>query len=336
VTLTIKLLKIIAVVLIIGLLAVLPILIGEFQLYLIIEFFTFALFAVSWNFLYRYSGMLSFGHGAFFAIGAYACGLIINQVSTWPISLLISLVGGAFVAGLASLVLGYICTRSTETYFAILTLVFSMVIYSLLLQWRNITGGDDGLLIAYKRYLFGIDFSLASRYYYWALAVTAVSITLLWIFTKSYYGQVIMAIRENPERAEFVGVPVRKYRLWSFTIGGFFAGIAGSIYALLVGLITPTLSYWTKSAEAIFMSLMGGPNYFVGPIVGAGIYLLLKERVMAYTEYWRLVMGTAIVILVLFTPEGLLGTFRALKIWKLGSKRPRAQKGTEKEISQVN
>jgi len=292
---------------IIAVIAAVPFFADKFYVYIFAEFYTLALFAVSWNFLYRYSGMLSFGHGAFFAVGAYAYALIINQCGASPLSLLIAMIGAAVVTGVVAVIVGYICTRSTEIYFAILTLVLSMVIFSLLLQSRSLTGGDDGFMVAYERNFFGIDFSAPAAFYYWMLAVTVISIGALWLFTRSHYGHVIMGVRENPERAMFIGLPVRSYRLCSFVIAGFFAGLAGALYAPLAGLITPDLAYWTKGAEALLAAFIGGPTCFVGPIIGAAVYLFLKDTVMAYTQEWRLFLGIIFVLVVLFTPSGILG-----------------------------
>lgn len=288
-------------------LASLPLFLDKFYIYIFAEIFVLALFAVSWNFLYRYSGMLSFGHGAYFAIGAYGYGLLMNSYSDFSFSLLLSLVGAALITALIAIVLGYICTRSTDIYFSILTLVLSMVVYSVLLQWRSLTSGDDGLLIIHRRFFFGMDFSDPARLYYWVLGVVVISILSLWFFTKSYYGHSMMGIRENPERAMFIGLPVRNYRLFSFVISAFFAGVAGALFAPLAGSITPTLAYWTSSAEPVLMAFIGGPTQFLGPVIGAGIYLLLKDAVMAHTEQWRFVLGVVFILVVLFIPGGILG-----------------------------
>jgi branched-chain amino acid transport system permease protein len=286
-----------------------PLFSGRFYIKMFEETLILALWAISWNFMFAYTGMLSFGHAGFFAIGAYACGMILNLNWAPDLSMLVALIGAGVVSGLLALIIGYICTRSTEIYFSIVTLLFSMVIYSILYQWRSFTGGDDGLSISNDRFLFGIDLSKDTAHYYWVLTIVAISIALMWIFTRSYFGYAVRSIKENPERAEFLGLPVRTYRLGSFVIGGTFGGISGALIATMIGHVNPGLAYWAKSAEPILISLIGGLGYFFGPLIGAGIYLFLMEAIMARMEYWRFALGIFFIVIVIFASRGILGFY---------------------------
>ncbi len=291
------------------LLACVPLFSGRFYIKMFEETLILALWAISWNFMFTYTGMLSFGHAAFFAIGAYACGFILNLNWVPDLSMLIALIGAGVVSGLLALIIGYICTRSTEIYFSIVTLLFSMVIYSILYQWRSFTGGDDGLSISNDRFLLGIDLSKDTAHYYWVLIIVAISIALMRIFTRSHFGYAVRSIKENPERAEFLGLPVRTYRLGSFVIGGTFGGISGALIATMIGHVNPGLAYWVKSAEPILISLIGGLGYFFGPLIGAGLYLFLMEAIMARMEYWRFALGIIFIVIVIFASRGILGFY---------------------------
>jgi branched-chain amino acid transport system permease protein len=284
----------------------LPIFVGDYQIYILTEFFIFSLFAISWNLLFRYTGMLSFGSAAFFSIGGYASGIIVNSLSNSPFSLILSLLGSMVLSAFVAFLIGYICTRSTDIYFSFLTLVFGMVVYSIIYQWRGLTGGDDGLLISSEKQLLGLELT-NNGFYYWTLIVVTISIVIIWIITQSNFGQSIRAIRENSERALFIGLNVKKYRLSSFVISGVFVGIAGSLHALLIELVHPETSNWAASAEPILMSLLGGFKYFLGPVLGSGIYLFVKSQIMSFTEYWKLIVGSIFVLIVLFLPEGVGG-----------------------------
>jgi branched-chain amino acid transport system permease protein len=290
-------------------LGMLPLFAGKFHLKMFSEVFILALWGVTWIFMFRQTGMLSFGHAAPFAVGAYAMALVLNleRIASSPMAMLVALGGAVVASGIAGLVIGYICTRSTEVYFSILTLLFSMVLYSILIQWRGFTGGDDGLTIGNERPLFGISLSDPYAHYYWVLAITGVSIVFLRIVTRSHFGQAILAIRENTERAEFLGLPVRGYRLTSFVIASVFAGVAGALFATLMGSVNPGLAYWVKSAEPMLAALLGGLTYFSGPIWGAAVYLFLVEKAMATLDYWRLILGAVFVLIVLFARGGILG-----------------------------
>lgn len=287
----------------------LPLFVGKFYLKMFSEVFILALWGVTWTFLFRYTGMLSFGHAAPFAIGAYAAALVLNleKIGSSPVSMLSAMGGAVIVSAVTGMIIGYICTRSTEVYFSILTLLFSMVLYSILVQWRGVTGGDDGLMIPHERFLFWIDLSNHYAHYYWVLGVTGVSIAFLRVITRSHFGQAIWAIRENTERAEFLGLPVRTYRLCSFVIASVFAGIAGALFATLIGSVNPGLAYWVKSAEPMLAALLGGLSYFSGAILGAGVYLFILEKAMATVDYWRLIIGITFIVIVLFARGGLLG-----------------------------
>jgi branched-chain amino acid transport system permease protein len=285
-----------------------PFWIGNFGLYLMMQMMLLSLFALGFNLLLGYTGLLSFGQAGFFAVGAYVCALILIEVP----SLLLGVIGGVLAAGVIALVVGYISVRLTEIYFAMLTLSFGMMIYSLVIRWRGVTGGDDGLTGVPRAPLelpfVSIDLSLVSSYYYFVLVVTVFGVWLMRRIVSSPLGLTFQAIRDSGVRASFIGVPIRRYRLWAFVIAGLYAGLAGALLAPLERTITPIYSHWIYSAEPVLASLLGGIYVFAGPIVGAVLFIGLKEIIVRVTDYWMLFMGTIVIALVLGFRGGVLGT----------------------------
>lgn len=283
---------------------------GPFGVYLASEILLLALFALGFNLLLGYTGLLSFGQAGFFAVGAYVCALILLETP----SLLLGLVGGVLAAGLVSLVLGYLCVRLTEIYFAMLTLSFGMMIWSLVIRWRGVTGGDDGLTGVPRAPLelpfLSIDLTAIADYYYFVLVVTVLAVGLMYRIVRSPLGLTLQAIRDSAVRASFIGVPIRRYRLWAFLIAGLYAGLAGSLLAPLERTITPIYAHWLYSAEPVLASLLGGIYVFAGPIVGAVLFIGIKEIVVRTTDYWMLFMGAIVIGLVLGFRGGVLGTLQ--------------------------
>ena len=292
-------------------LAVAPFWAGNFGIYLIMQVMLLSLFALGFNLLLGYTGLLSFGQAGFFAVGAYAAALILLEIP----SLLLGIAGGVLAAGLAALVLGYLSVRLTEIYFTMLTLSFGMMIFSIATRWRAVTGGDDGLTGVPRAPLelpfISIDLSALSHYYYFVLAATILGIWLMHRIVNSPFGLTLQAVRDSGVRAGFVGVPVRRYRLWSFVIAGFYAGLAGALLAPMERTITPIYSHWIYSSEPVLASLMGGIYAFAGPIVGSILFIGIKEVVVRSTEYWMLVMGIIVIALVLGFRGGVLGRFQS-------------------------
>jgi branched-chain amino acid transport system permease protein len=266
------------------------------------------LFAISFNLLFGYTGLLSFGHAAFFSIGSYVTGLVLLHI--YP-SIPLAFVTGVVAAAIAAWVIGYFCVRLDEIYFAMLTLAFGMMVHTIIWKWDRLTGGADGLVDIPRPnlnfLLFQVDLSSIASYYYFTLVLVAIALYVLWIIVNSNFGLALRAVRENSERIQFVGINVRRYRLISFVISGFFCGLAGALFGPFLKSITPSIAFWTKSAEPVFMSLLGGTKIFLGPAVGAVIFMYLKEIISGYTELWMIYLGAILIGFVLFLPGGIVG-----------------------------
>ncbi len=295
-------------------LLVLPQLAPGYSTFLSIHIMILALFSLSFNILFGYTGLLSFGHATFFSMGAYACGITLKRLMP---SLLPGVAMGTLLATLLAAAIGYVCVRRTRIYFAMLTLAFGMMFFALVWKWRDVTGGDDGLIGIPRAPLdlgVQIPMSQLESYYYFVLAIFTISILILYKVVDSPFGLVLRGLRENPERVEFSGLSVTTYRLKAFLISGAFAGLAGSLYAPLERTVGPFSAHWTTSAEPILASLLGGTGTFFGPVVGAALFLILRDIIVRYTEFWLLWFGLILMAAVLAFRGGVLG-------WLLESKR---------------
>jgi branched-chain amino acid transport system permease protein len=303
------------------LLAVLPKFVGIYPVQQLTYGLAFAVAALGFNLLLGYTGLLSFGHSAYFGAGAYAVAFIVQRLHVQSLELLI--LGGALSALLVAALFGYACVRHTRIFFGILTLALSQVLYSLALKFFWITGGTDGLRVprAQLTLLAGlIDFKgsggyqkFVYTYYYYVLAVFVLAALVMWVIVHSPFGKALQAIRDNETRAGFVGISVRRYRWIAFMISGAFTGLAGALWVPLAGLTTPDSTlYWPFSGEIVFMTVLGGFRTFSGPIVGAVAFNFLKDYAVASSQYWQLVLGSVLVILVMLLPAGIVGTLGQL------------------------
>jgi branched-chain amino acid transport system permease protein len=285
-----------------------PLWIGDFGIYLVMQMMLLTLFALGFNLLLGYTGLLSFGQAGFFAVGAYGCALILLQAP----SLVVGIAGGVLAAGVVALVLGYLSVRLTEIYFSMLTLSFGMMIHSLAWRWRDVTGGDDGLTGIPRAPLhlpaLTIDLSRLSSYYYVVLVMTVAAVWLMYRIVKSPLGLTFQAIRDSALRAEFVGIAIRRFRLLAFVIAGLYAGLAGSLLAPLERTITPVYAHWVASSEPVLAALIGGIYVFAGPIVGSVLFIGIKEIIVRLTDHWMLAMGLVVIVIVLGFRGGVLGT----------------------------
>lgn len=276
------------------------------------EMLIMAIFAVSLNLLIGYTGLVSFGHSAFFAIGSYTTGILLQKFSaTLPSPLLVSLLSSMILAGIVALVIGYFCTRLTAIYFSFLTLAFSQIIYTVIVKWDKLTGGDQGLVGGIPKpmiHLFGLALPVSSPFqlYFFITVLALGSFLILKILTDSPFGWTLRSIRENPERMNFLGINVRKYQTIVFTISGFFTGLAGALMALHVSGSYPDYAHWTKSAEPIFMIMVGGLRVFTGPILGAALITQLSAYVSKYTGAWGLIFGGFLILYLMISREGIL------------------------------
>ena len=301
-------------------LALLPFYIGLYQVQLLTYGLVAAIAALGFNLLLGYTGLLSFGHSAFFGIGAYSVAFLLRDAGIHSMELYILL--GVPIAAVASALLGYICVRHTRIFFGILTLALSQVVYSLALKLFWVTGGTDGLRVPRPSLLAGmVTFTgrdafqrFIHGYYYYVLVVFAICVVLMWLIVHSPFGKALQAIRDNETRAAFLGLRIRRFRWMSFLISGTFTGLAGILWVPLNGLTTPEVLYWPFSGEIVFMTLLGGFRNFTGPIVGGVIFTYLKTYAVATTEYWQLLLGVVLVLLVMLLPTGIVGAISALSL----------------------
>lgn len=292
--------------LLLGLL-LLPWISGQYPVYMAMQIMILAVFSVGFNLLFGYTGLLSFGQAGFFAVGAYGCAKILLAVP----NLFLGIAGGVAAAGVAAVLLGILSVRHTRIYFSMLTLAFGMMIFSIAWKWRDFTGGDDGLVGIPRAPLeipglFSISVSAMERYYYVVLVLSLLAIVAMRRLVRSPLGLTLQAIRDSETRAEFAGVPVRKYRLVAFTIAGLYAGLAGAMLTPLENTVTPPVAHWSTSAEPVLATLLGGVHAFAGPIVGAFLFLVIKDIIVRFTEYWLIWFGIIVVALVLGFPGGVM------------------------------
>jgi branched-chain amino acid transport system permease protein len=305
-----------AAIVIAAVLAVLPRLVDSYQTVLLTYGLIMAIAALGFNLLLGYTGLLSFGHSAYFGTGAYMVAFMVRDLGTQ--SMEICILGGLLGTLAVAALFGFVCVRHTRIFFGILTLALSQVLWSLAFKFFWVTGGTDGIRVASARLtlLAGlIDFRgpgsyqrFVYAYYYYVLALFAASTAVMWVVVHSPFGKALQAIRDNETRARFIGISVRRYRWIAFVVSGLFTGLAGILWVPLNGLTTPDILYWPFSGEIVFMSVLGGFRTFAGPIVGAVAFNYLKTYAIASTEYWQLLLGLILVILVMLLPSGIVGT----------------------------
>jgi branched-chain amino acid transport system permease protein len=288
---------------------VVPALLPGSALFFLTELLTAILFAVAVNLLLGFTGLVSFGQAAYYGIGAYAVAMLVRATTT---DLLVpAIVFGAIVAAVGALIVGAIALRATGVAFAILTLAFAQMFFLFALTQTHITGGENGLpgIIRSPNALgpLPIDLGNPHAYYYFTLLVVGLSLAFLRLLVASPFGYALRIIREDPKRAEFLGLQVKRYQLASFVISGFFSGLAGGFFVFLVGLASSEMLFWSKSGDPIIMTLLGGLHTFWGPGVGAVIYLTLIKQISAWTTGWMAYVGLLLLFLVLVLPEGVLG-----------------------------
>ena len=298
---------------VLAVLILLPFVADQYQTILLAYGLVMAIAALGFNLLLGYTGLLSFGHSAYFGTGAYVVALLVKYLGVASMELFVvaGILGSVVVAGL----FGVVCVRYTRIFFGILTLALSQVLWSLALKLFWVTGGSDGLRVPTPTLLGGlggpgadkVEF-IAHRYYYYVLILFLVATAAMWVIVSSPFGKALQAIRDNETRAEFVGVQVWKYRWIAFVISGAFTGLAGALWVPLNGLTTPDILYWPFSGRIVFFTVLGGFRTFVGPIVGAIAYNYLETYAVGFTVYWQLVLGIVLVLLVLTMPTGLVGT----------------------------
>ena len=299
------------------LLLVVPWIVPQYTAILLAYGLIMAIGALGFNLLLGYTGLLSFGHSAYFGVGAYVPALMVKylKVDSMELFLLGAIVGSAIVTA----VFGVVCVRYTRIFFSILTLALSQVLWSLAFKFFWVTGGTDGLRVPTPALLAGRltgegdkTAYMASTYYYYVLVIFFLSVGLMWVIVNSPFGKALQAIRDNETRAAFVGVRIWRYRWVAFLVSGVFMGLAGALWVPLNGLTTPDIMHWTFSGEIVFMTVLGGFRSFAGPIIGAVVFNYLKTYAVGYTVYWQLLLGTVLVALVLSLPTGIAGAVARL------------------------
>jgi len=286
-------------------LAILPTFISSKALLdFVIRCSAFGLFATSLNLLVGYTGMVSFGHGMFFGLGAYGFGLIMQRTGLpVPVAFVATLV----ITTLVAAVIGAICVRLKEIYFAFVTLAFQMLIHSTILSWVSLTGGDQGLRGGIPRpAFFGIDLSYHVHLYIVSCALLVTGLLLMRQIAQSPFGYTLRMIRDNATRASFIGIDVWRAKLTIFVLAALFASTGGIIMALFVSGAYPEFAYWTISGEGIFINMLGGVTTFLGPIVGTVLLLILNDTVTRLTEYYGIVLGIVILFFAIGLRKGLM------------------------------
>jgi branched-chain amino acid transport system permease protein len=272
----------------------------------------YALAAMALNFLLGYTGVLSFGHAAYFGLGGYGTAMIIKYVyPSTPVAMLV----GIAVGTVAAAIIGTMIARLRGVYFAMCTIAFGQVFYYISFQWSSVTGGDDGLS-AWQRQPINFGFATLDilndnkSFYYFVLAVFAVCAAAMAFLLRSPFGRTLLAIRENERRARFLGIPVDRHIWMSWVISCFFVSVAGCLYAMLSNFIDPRAIRWDQSGNFVIMTVLGGMRSFWGPLIGAAIYLVLQDFISSHTENWMSFIGLFFVLIVLFFPRGVLGIIR--------------------------
>lgn len=275
---------------------------GRVALDFVIRLAAFGIFATSLNILVGYGGMVSFGHAMFFGGGAYAFGLLMQKGGA---SIPVAILGAVVFCALLGLVIGAICVRLKEIYFSFLTLAFQMLIHSIIITWTSLTGGDQGLMGGIPRVWGSINLADTQTLYWFSCIIGVVCLVLMRYILQSPFGYTLRMVRDNADRAKFLGINVWRVRLYAFILASCFAGIGGVIMALFVSGAYPEFSYWTMSGEAVFMIMMGGLHTFIGPIVGAGLLLVFNDIITRTTEYHGLALGVIVLIFALGFKRGI-------------------------------
>jgi len=277
----------------------------------IIRLCAMGLLATSLNMLVGYGGMVSFGHAMFFGSGAYVFALMLQKASvSVPVALLTAMLACALLAAL----IGAICVRLKGIYFSFLTLAFQMLLHSIIITWTSMTGGDQGLTGGIPRPVFwGIDLSQTQHMYVFCCVLAVGCLLTMRLLMQSPFGYTLRMLRDNEDRAAYLGVHVWRVRLYAFVLAGVFAGLGGVVMSLFVSGAFPDFSYWTMSGEAVFMIMMGGIHVFIGPLVGAGLLQIFNDTVTRFTPYHGLALGVVILLFTLGFQRGVTDIFRLFR-----------------------
>jgi len=292
-------------------LALLPLWAPAYYASLMIPFFGYAIALLGFNLLFGYTGLLSFGHAMFLGFGAYGAAVLAGTfgIKSFEIVLLAVVLLSAF----AAFPIGLFCVRYVGIFFGMLTLAFGMLFYSFLFKFYHLTGGDSGMRVP-RMNVLGLELAqynkiefLAGPFYYYCLALLIIAAVVMWRIVHSPFGLHLKAARDNPRKAEYLGVHVHRFRLAAFVISAAYGAAGGAILGFRIGLADPELVYWTQSGQLVFMAVLGGFSNFFGPIIGAFAFTLLQDQLQSLTQYWRFILGAVLAAIVIGFPEGLAG-----------------------------
>ncbi|HSH69635.1 MAG: branched-chain amino acid ABC transporter permease [Deferrisomatales bacterium] len=292
-----------------------PTVLPRFYVYLLALIFVTGLLATSLNLVLGFGGMYQFHHGVFYGFGAYTAALIVTKAG---LSFWLGFALAPFASALLGLVMGVICVRLSKLYFGMLQISLGSLVWMLSYRWYSLTGGDDGI--------HGValpDLIASSRGgYYFTFGVAFLCLLLMYRIVQSPFGRAFQAIRDNPQRCEALGIDVKRHQLIGLVLAALFAGVAGALFVVVEGSVFPELLFWNLSLEIFIMCLFGGWFLFLGPLLGAAAVVGLRSFASIYTDYWTMILGILMMLLILFLPDGILGFFlRKVR----GSDEPSAQ-----------
>lgn len=298
----------------IAVLAAFPHVAQPYYVTLVLPAFAYTIALLGFNLLFGTTGLLSFGHALFVAIGAYGAAVLSSRMGVRSVEVI--LLASSLAAVLVAVPVALIAVRYVRIFFGILTLAFGMLFHSFLFKFYDLTGGDTGIRVL-RPTILGMDWKeldktafLVGPFYYACLVLGVVLGLVMWRIVHSPFGLQLMAIRDNPIKAEYLGVRVRRFRLYAFLISAFYCAVGGVILAVNTGQADPELAYWTHSGELVFMTVLGGFASFFGPLVGAFTFIFLKSELMGVTQYWRFFLGAILAIIVIAVPRGLMGLIK--------------------------
>lgn len=290
------------------LLLIYPTLFSKYSIIILTELLILGMFSMSLDILMGYTGLVSFGHAAYLGVGAYITGFLITKFSS---PMIIAILLGSIASGVTAWPIGFISVRSKGLYFAMLTLAFGQFLYTIAYKWKDLTGGDDGMVGIVRYPLFGfLNLDSATNFYYLTLFSLLFLYFICFFLMRSPFGKVLLGIRENEEKVESLGYNTSAYKIMAFVIAGTVAGFAGGLYSTFMGYVSPKIMFWVMSGHVVMMVVIGGIGTLLGPIIGAAIFVLTQHIASTYTENWMLVMGIIFCIFVVFVPRGILGIFK--------------------------
>ena len=293
-----------------------PKIFSEYWIFIAIEVLIMGFFAMSFNLLMGYSGLLSFGHAGFFGVGAYITALMIQYGTN---SIFLILFVAIIFSMIISIVIGFLSVRQDEIYFAMITLGFGMMLYTIAHNWTSVTGGSDGLPLMnvpeINFFGYKISFLNTDNLYFFTLIIVALGIFILWKIINSPFGLILKGMRENKNRLNFSGGNISAIRLFAFTISGTMSAVAGFLFCLFSSMATPEFLHWSFSAKPVIMSIIGGAWNFFGPMIGAAIFFALEQFIKMYTDNWMIFLGLLLIPITIFFPKGVLGTLLSF-YWK--------------------